>query len=122
MANPNGAKGARAERLVADYLKGCGWPYADRRVKTGAKDTGDIGGVPVVIEVKNCRTSQLAGWVDEALAEAINAKQDIGVVWHHRQGKGKPEDWYVTMTGRDFERLLVAYGRLLLAEQQALAI
>jgi hypothetical protein len=110
MANPNGAKGARAERLVADYLKASGFPYADRRVKTGAKDTGDIGGVPCVIEVKNCRTAQLAGWLDEAVAEAANAKVSRGVVWHHRAGKGKPEDWYVTMRGQDFVAFLRSWG------------
>jgi len=109
MTNPSGAKGARAERMVADWFKAHGWMYADRRVKTGAKDTGDIGGIPCVVEVKDCRTMMLAGWLDEATVEAENAGVEFGVVMHHRKGKGYPGDWYVTMTGETFIRLLGCY-------------
>lgn len=38
-------KGSTFERLTADYLKANGFPFADRRVKSGNKDKGDIGGV-----------------------------------------------------------------------------
>lgn len=108
MANPSGAKGAYGERRVADWLKGQGWVYADRRVKTGARDTGDIGGLPVVIEVKNCKTMALAAWLDEATLEARNAGVDLGVVFHHRRGKGSPAEWYVTMSGQAFSDLLAS--------------
>lgn len=93
------------ERLVADHLK-ASFPTADidRRVKRGTKDTGDIAGVfspfggRVVIEVKNHKAMNLAGWVDEAEIERGNDDAVAGVVIHKRRGKGQAGDQYVTMT------------------------
>lgn len=119
MANPNGRKGATAERAVADTLKNAGWEHADRRVKNGAKDRGDIAGISgVVIEVKNCATLNLSGWLAEAHVEADNDGSSIGVVWHKRRGKGDPLDWYVTMDGRTLVELLrtVEHARSLSAD------
>lgn len=64
------AAGASFERAAADYLRdnGCG-DFIDRRVKTGAKDRGDIGGFrlspalrggKVVIECKNVAPPKVA--------------------------------------------------------------
>lgn len=53
------------------------FPYADRRVKTGAKDKGDIGGIPHwVIECKSPgpgKPLNLSAAMKEAQAEAQNA-------------------------------------------------
>jgi len=98
----NKAKGAKAENDVAGYLRDHGYPDADRRIRNGRNDRGDIGGVPyVVIEVKNTASyaGELAGWLAEAETERRNAGADVGLVWHKRKGTQDPGQWYVTMTG-----------------------
>lgn len=71
--NPNGEKGARWEVRLVGWLAENGFPLAERRAKKGRLDTGDVSGVPFVIEAKNCRTIDLSGWCDEAAKEAQNA-------------------------------------------------
>jgi hypothetical protein len=105
------AKGSSFERLVADYLKGNGFPFADRRVKSGAKDRGDIGGVhvhgqPVVFEAKNTTRISLGTWAAEAETERLNDEALAGVIVHKRHGKGKAEDQWVTMTLADLTAIL----------------
>jgi hypothetical protein len=100
------AAGSSMERMVADYFRDNGFPFADRRVKTGAKDTGDVGGVHVhdrrlAIEVKNTAKISLGTWAAEAETERINDQALAGIVVHKRHGKGKAEDQWVTMTLRD---------------------
>lgn len=123
MSNPNGKKGSAFERLIADALAEHVDDRIDRRVKTGNKDRGDIGGVRtswgpydadgrmgvgrVVIECKNVRRMDLAGWVDEAETERGNDDAVAGLVIHKRTGHGKALDQYVTCTVRDLIALLV---------------
>ena len=64
----------------------------------------------VVIEAKNCKTTTLAAWIDEAAIEQANDGADYAAVWHHRRGKASPADGFVTMTGAAFIRLLHAAG------------
>ena len=104
--------GSSFERLVADYLAAELDDRIDRRVKTGSKDRGDIGGVRtirggrVVIEVKNVSRDNLPLWIREAEIERGNDDAVIGVVVHKRIGSGKPADQYVSMTLETFVRLL----------------
>lgn len=104
--------GSSFERLVADYLAATVDDRIDRRVKTGAKDKGDIAGLRtisgerVVAEVKNVSRDGLPGWVDEAQVEAGNDDAAFGVVIHKRRGKGLPADQFVTMRLEDFAALL----------------
>jgi hypothetical protein len=63
-----------------------------------------------VVEAKNCKTTTLAAWVDEAEIERLNDGADVAVVWHHRRGKSNPGDGFVTMSGATLVRLLVAAG------------
>lgn len=101
------AKGTKWEGDVVQALRTAGFVQAERRALNGAKDRGDIAGVPgVVVEAKNCKTTTLAAWVDEAEAERDNDGARYGVVWHHRRGKGSPVDGFVTMSGASFLRLL----------------
>lgn len=66
--------GARFEQQVADYLAANGFPYAERRHSNGAKDRGDIAGVPGwALEVKAERAMDLAGYMAEASVEADHA-------------------------------------------------
>jgi hypothetical protein len=86
----------------------------DRRVKTGNKDRGDIGGVRsttgerVVVEVKDTARLALGTWANEVAAEKGNDDAPIGVVVHKRVGYGdkKIGGWYVTTTLDDLIRLL----------------
>lgn len=106
------AAGARFERQVADYLAAAlGDDRIDRRVKTGAKDRGDIAGVRhrgerLVIEVKDVARTDLAGWVTEAEVERGNDSALAGLVVHKRRGHGNPADQYVTTTLRELTALL----------------
>lgn len=105
------AAGTAFERLIADYLADTIDDRIDRRVKTGAKDRGDIGGVRihgqrVVIEVKNCVRTDLAGWTKEAHIEAGNDDALVGVVISKRHGVGDPGRQWVHMTVEDLVALL----------------
>lgn len=108
------AAGSRTERHVADWLaKHLDDDRIDRRVRNGAKDRGDVGGVRtplggrVVVEVKDTTRLELGTWISETEAERGNDDAQVGLVVHKRRGKGSPADWYVTMTGRDLVALLV---------------
>ncbi len=103
--------GPAFERLIADSLAKHIDDRIDRRVKTGNKDRGDIGGVRhmggrVVIECKDVSKLDLAGWVTEAEVERGNDDALAGLVIHKRSRKGDPLDQYVTATVRDLIALL----------------
>ena len=105
--------GARFERQVADYLAAAlDDDRIDRRVKTGAKDRGDIGGVRtfrrqrVVIECKDVTTLALGQWVREAEVERGNDDAVAGVVVHKRRGTAHIGAQYVAMTVDDLVALL----------------
>lgn len=93
------AKGTTAETSVVKLLSDRGL-LALRNPLSGAKDKGDItiyGSKHITVEVKNHKRMELAAWLDEATKEQENAGTDYTAVAHKRVGKGKPEDWYVTM-------------------------
>ena len=105
------AAGTRFERAIADALAKHVDDRIDRRVKTGAKDRGDIGGLRhgghrLTVECKNVSRLNLAGWVDEADVERGNDAALAGFVVHKRRGHGDPLDQYVTTTLRDLIALL----------------
>ena len=104
--------GARFERVVADWLAANVDDRIDRKVRTGSKDTGDIGGVRVhgqraVLELKDCAAMSLPAWLREAEVERLNDGALVGVVVHKRRGVADPAEQYVTMTVRDFAALMV---------------
>jgi len=111
MSSCHRAKGSSFERLVADYFKANGFPFADRRVKSGAKDKGDIGGVGIhdqrlVFEAKNTAKLSLGTWANEAEAERINDEALAGVIVHKRHGKGQAGDQWATMPLADLVAIL----------------
>jgi Holliday junction resolvase len=113
--NTNKARGTRAESAIVAALQACGWPDADRLTLSGKHDRGDVtlgraGGQRVVIEVKDHKRLDLAGWVDEAGAEATNVNAEVAVVVHKRRGKGDPADWYATLTVAELLWLLRKAG------------
>jgi len=83
----------------------------DRRVRTGARDCGDIGGVRahgqrVVLECKDVAKLALGAWVTEADIERGHDDAIAGFVVHKRVGTADPGDQYVTGTLRDLAALL----------------
>ena len=105
------AAGARFERFIADCLAAHVDDRIDRRVKTGGKDKGDVGGLRhmggrVVVECKDVATLALGTWVNEADVERGNDDAIAGLVIHKRRGHGDPLDQYVTCTMRDLIALL----------------
>lgn len=102
-------KGTRAENACVEALQRAGFKHVERRAKNGIHDKGDLAGVVGwCFEVKghDSYAGKLSGWLEEAEIEKANAKADHAVVWHRRKGKGKAEDWYVTMTGAEFLSIL----------------
>ncbi|MGZ4659641.1 MAG: hypothetical protein ACXVYB_00010 [Arthrobacter sp.] len=108
------AAGARFERLIADGLsEALQDTRIDRKVKTGAKDKGDIANVftpqggPIVIECKD-RGGQFyaAEWVAEAEAERVNDGALAGIVIAKRKGVTDPMRQYVVCEVSEFVALL----------------
>ena len=105
------AAGSRFERLVADFLAATVDDRIDRRVKTGAKDRGDIAGVRhlggrVVIECKDVTRWSPGVWLAEAEVERGNDDAIAGLVVAKRRGKGSPSEQVVLMTLADLVALL----------------
>ena len=107
------AAGARFERVIADCLAEHVDDRVDRRVKTGASDKGDIGGLRtewnqrVVVEVKDHGGKyQVGPWLNEAETERINDDAAVGVVVAKRRGISDPLQQTVLMTVSDFVALL----------------
>ena len=109
MSHPSKIKGRAWESAIVDYLRPS-FPTAERRALAGAADLGDITGISpqLVIEAKNAARIELAAWLDEATAEAANARADIGVVWAKRRGRSSPGAGYVVMDGATFAAILRA--------------
>lgn len=98
------AKGTAAETAVVKFLREHGFPYAERRALHGVNDKGDITGCgPIVFEVKNHKTLDLAGWMKELDVEMRNADVRFGAVIAKKRGTTDPGDWYAVMP---FYRLL----------------
>lgn len=107
------AAGSRFERLIADHLAAWLDDRIDRRVKTGAADKGDIGGVRtvdgrrVVLELKDYGGRLEAGkWIREAQQEAINDGACAGIVVAKRRGTTDPHEQFVLMTVAELIALL----------------
>ena len=107
------AAGARFERIIADHLAIRFDDRIDRKVRTGSRDTGDLGGIRigphrVVAELKDCARTDLSGWAREAATEALNDGAVVGVTIHKRHGVASPGEQWVTMTLDGFINLLKA--------------
>ncbi|RZQ59824.1 hypothetical protein [Amycolatopsis suaedae] len=110
--------GTRFERDIADHLARWVDDRIDRRVKTGANDRGDIGGVRlspalangrVVIECKNTTRLALGTWAAETAAERGNDDAVAGLTVHKRHGVSDPGAQWVTCTVNDLVALLTGH-------------
>lgn len=104
--------GSSFERLIADHLRDTVDDRIDRRVKVGAADKGDIGGLRVhgqrvVLEAKNYGGRYLVGqWLEEVDVERGNDDALVGAVVAKRRGTTDPGDQVVFMTLRDLVALI----------------
>ena len=98
-------KGSRAEVAVVHALRRAGWSADTSRNVLDGRRTGDdiVWDGPASIEVKDVTTMDLSGWLRQAQA---NAHERPAIVWHKKRGKSSADEWYVTMTGADFLRLI----------------
>lgn len=104
--------GTAFERLIADHLAATVDDRIDRRVKTGALDKGDIGGVRahgqrVVLEAKDYGGRLMPPqWTREAEAERANDGALAGVVVAKRTRNANPGEQWVLMTVDELVALL----------------
>jgi len=106
--------GSSFERLIADYLKiALNDSRIDRKVRTGARDTGDIANVKtiqggdVTLELKDYGGQfKVTEWLREAETERINAYAEIGVVIAKRRGVTSPDKQVAFMTVETLAYLL----------------
>jgi hypothetical protein len=97
VSNPNGARGARAERDLVVWLRANGYPDAVRARGEGSVDRGDIGGIPrTAIQVKNANKpeyvmARLRAAQAGALEQAHN-RRPVAVV--RLPGVTDPAQWW----------------------------
>ena len=85
--NPQKQKGDRWERALAAWLRGQGWPHAERTRAGWEDDRGDIAGTPgVTWSAKDCRTLRWSEWLSDLADQVVNAGTDIGVLALKRPG------------------------------------
>lgn len=104
--------GGRFERELADHLAAHIDDRIDRRVKTGAKDRGDIGGLraphggKVAVEAKNTAKVDLGPHHNEAEVERLNDDALVALLVHKRHGVGYIGRQWVTCTVDDLIALI----------------
>ncbi len=92
-------KGTLAETAVVNYLRQF-WPSVERRALSGAKDKGDVAGIPnVVIEIKNHASYKLTEWIKETEVERNNAQASVGILVIKPKGLGvsQVDKWYAVV-------------------------
>lgn len=98
MSQYNKAKGSKFESDIEEYLNLLGIK-ARRLPRAGSKDIGDVAitletvPVAIVLEAKNVKTPDMAGWLKEAEIEAGNYDERyniaaLGMVVQKARGKG----------------------------------
>ena len=103
-------KGDRYERAIVAYLQSRGIQV--ERAKRGNK-TGDIlGQREITLEAKDQRTFDLAGWVDQAVAECALAGARYPIVIAKRARKSDVGQHYFIMEVEDGISLLEEAGYL----------
>lgn len=107
----NRRRGATCERDLARWLRGNGFPHAERAVRTGYRTTdrvgadyGDIIGiVGVVIQVTDRadldQDAVLARRLAETEAQRQAAGADLGLLVQKRRGCADPGRWWVWIDG-----------------------
>lgn len=98
----NNRKGKDRERRVARYLREHGWPFAERRQRTGfatadrtRADQGDLMGTPgIVWQVKDTAQHNIPAWLEQTEDQRLAAGAQFGVLVVRRNGKADPGQWW----------------------------
>src|SRR5687768_16423350 len=105
-------KGATYERDVIAHLRARGRIHVERRIAGMAADRGDVTGWPgVVVECKNRKAIDLAGFVDQLACEMVEAHADHGVVVVKRAGVSDVGQHYAVTTFDGWLALMAEAGR-----------
>lgn len=102
MTSKSKIKGSAYERDVVSYLRDEGFSV-DRTRAGWVDDRGDVHGLqgpngePFVIECKNHKAMDLAGWITELHRECANALAVVGAVVHKKRGATGGADQYATL-------------------------
>lgn len=110
MSSPraNKVKGSQYEGAIRDYLndEGAFGGHVERAPRWGALDRGDLVNTGrFTVEVKNCKSIDLATFVDEAEVENVNSGRDWPVVFVKRRMR-PVSDSYVVMPAWAFAELV----------------
>lgn len=98
MSTPSKRKGSAWELAIAKYLVSKGWKHAERRIAGSTIDKGDIYGIiGCVIEAKNEKRIDLAGYMKELEVEIANAKAATGVAIVKKRGTTNVGEAYAVM-------------------------
>lgn len=98
MSTPSKRKGSSWELAIAKYLIDEGWRHAERRIAGSTVDKGDIYGIlGCVIEAKNEKRIDLAGYMKELDVEMRNAKATTGAALVKKRGTTSVADAYAVM-------------------------
>jgi hypothetical protein len=112
MGRASRRKGADHERTIVTWLRSRGRPHLERRIAGMNGDRGDLTGWPgVVVEAKNCKTWDVASWVDQLEQEIVEAHAETGVVVIKRPRTTDPGQFYAVMTLERWETLMTEAGR-----------
>jgi hypothetical protein len=112
MGRASRRKGADHERAIVTWFRSRGRPHIERRIVGMNGDRGDITGWPgVVVEAKNCKQWDMAGWVDQLEQEITEAAADTGAVVVKRPRTTDPGQFYAVMTLERWEALMREAGR-----------
>lgn len=103
-------KGIRAERALVTWLRGNGFPGAERAVRTGyqtadrtSADPGDVTGLGpgLVVSVKDAKVEYLDAWLREL--DAMDGPDDaVRLLVHKREYKADPGRWWCWMRAAVF--------------------
>jgi hypothetical protein len=113
------AAGSSFERTIADWLRvALDNDFIDRRVKTGSKDCGDVGGVRtlegfrVMVETKDYAGAlKPPEWLREVEVQSLNDGALAGVCIAKRKGTSDPARQYVLMELGHLAALLTGDSR-----------
>jgi Holliday junction resolvase len=105
------AKGKQWQRDVRVWAASHGWAVHARSSGEAGDDLAvEAGRVRLSVECKNAQAHNLAGWVDQAVAQRRDAGS-LPLLVVKRRGKPLVSDAYVVMRGCDFALLLKAVAR-----------
>jgi hypothetical protein len=108
VVSPERRKGSTFELAIVAYLRDHGHPHAERAYGAGRPDDrGDIDGLAGwTLEAKNHKTMDLAGWCDEARAEASNGPGSHWWAVIAKRRNRPVSDAYVVMPLSQFAELM----------------